>query len=199
MLKKTLLAIIIVLAGCPAAFAHPSYWMVTGGRTSQPIGHYELCQRSPIECSEITPRQGPLPLSPAAWQEIVSVNAFVNTTIKPMTDMKQYGVEDYWTYPDSGFGDCEDYAMLKRRMLMEKNIPAGDLLMTVVRQQDGEGHAVLTVRTSYGDFILDNLDPRVRLWSEADYHYLKRQSDTNSGIWVTIDGDSSPLVGSINR
>lgn len=197
--RNLLLAVAMVLAGIATASAEPSRWMATGGLTSQPIGHYELCQRSPVECSEATSDAQAYPLTRPEWKLIVDVNNVVNTTIKPMTDMQQYGVEDYWTYPDSGYGDCEDYAMLKRRKLMEKGIPAGDLLMTVVRQTDGDGHAVLTVHTDHGDFILDNLDPRVRLWSQTDYRYLKRQSETNSGAWVSIEDGEPALVGSIRQ
>jgi predicted transglutaminase-like cysteine proteinase len=199
MSRKLLLAAAMVLAGIATASAEPSRWMTTGDLTSQPIGHYELCQRSPVECSETTPNAQAYPLTRPVWKLIVDVNNVVNTTIKPMTDMQQYGVEDYWTYPDSGYGDCEDYAMLKRRKLMEKGIPAGDLLMTVVRQSDGDGHAVLTVHTDHGDFILDNLDPRVRLWSQTDYRYLKRQSETSSGAWVSIEDGEPALVGSIRQ
>lgn len=197
--RNLLLAVVMVLAGIATASAEPSRWMTTGSLTSQPIGHYELCQRSPVECSEVTSDAHAYPLTRPGWKLIVDVNNVVNTTIKPMTDMQQYGVEDYWTYPDSGYGDCEDYAMLKRRKLMEKGIPAGDLLMTVVRQTDGDGHAVLTVHTDHGDFILDNLDPRVRLWSQTDYRYLKRQSETNSGAWVSIEDGEPALVGSIRQ
>lgn len=199
MARNVLLAVVVILAGVATASAGPSPWMTTGGPTSQPIGHYELCQRSPTECDEITRDGHAYALTRPAWKMIIDVNNVVNTTIKPMTDIQQYGVDDYWTYPDSGFGDCEDYAMLKRRKLMEKGVPAGDLLMTVVRQANGDGHAVLTVRTDHGDFILDNLDPRVRLWSRTNYRYLKRQSETNSGIWVSIEDGEPALVGSIGQ
>jgi len=180
-----------------AAQAQPSAWMDTGVRTTQPIGHYQMCQRLPIECNEMTPNAAAYVLTPHTWQMIIDVNNSVDTTIQPRTDMQIYGVAEYWAYPVK-YGDCEDYALLKRRVLMEKGIPAGDLLMTVVKQPDGDGHAVLTVHTDRGDFILDNLDARVRLWSETDYRYIKRQSETNSGEWVSIEDGHAPLVGSIN-
>lgn len=197
MMKRILLSALAVLASAAAAYAQPSPWMLTGPRTTQPIGHYEMCRRSPIECNELTPNDRPFVLTPAAWQMIVDVNNHVNTTIEPRTDMQVYGVAEYWAYPVK-YGDCEDFALLKRRMLMEKGIPAGDLLMTVVKQPNGDGHAILTVHTDRGDFELDNLDARVRLWSETSYQFIKRQSDTNSGLWVSIEDGRAPLVGSIN-
>lgn len=197
MLKGVILASALVLSSVVAVHAQPPAWMTTGGRTTQPIGHYQMCERSPIECEEMTPDETAYVLTPKAWRTIIDVNNFVDTTIEPRTDMQVYGVPEYWAYPKK-YGDCEDYALLKRKMLMADGIPAGDLLMTVVRQKNGDGHAVLTVHTDRGDFILDNLDPRVRLWSNTDYDYIKRQSETDSGIWVAIDDGRTTLVGSIN-
>ena len=71
--------------------------------------------------------------------------------------------------------------------------------MTVVRQPNGDGHAVLTVRTSRGDFILDNLEPRVLAWTDTEYTYLKRQSERNSGAWVPINDGRAVAVGSASR
>ena len=39
---------------------------------------------------------------------------------------------------------------------MLRGWPESKLLITVVRDENNEGHAVLTVRTDEGDFILDN-------------------------------------------
>ena len=75
---------------------------------------------------------------------------------------------------------------------------SADLLITVVRKPDGEGHAVLTVRTQSGDFVLDNLNDEVKLWTETRYAFLKRQSSTDTGRWVTIEnGTSDVLVGAL--
>ena len=86
---------------------------------------------------------------------------------------------------------------ISRRQLMQAGIPAGDLLMTVVRQANGDGHAVLTVRTSLGEFILDNLEAKVLSWKDTDYTYLKRQSDRNSGVWVSITDGRDDAVASV--
>lgn len=172
--------------------------MATGGLTSQPIGHYEFCKANLAECS-IRPRdEGPLALTPALMRQLKSVNAFVNHSIKPMNDFDIYGKDEIWAYPDQiGAGDCEDYVLEKRRMLAAKGISLSNLLITVVRKPDGEGHAVLSVRTSQGDYILDNLSESVKLWTETPYRFLKRQASEHTGRWVTIRGESSPLVGSV--
>ncbi len=186
-----------LLATGMAAQAGSGAFMQTGKITSQPIGHYDFCKREPAECSRLSANTGALKLTQASWKKILETNLSVNTRIKPVTDMDQYGVEDYWTYPNSGAGDCEDYALEKQRELMQAGVPVADLLLTVVRKPDGEGHAVLTVRTDRGDYILDNLTDEVMRWNETDYTYLKRQAANNSGRWVTIEAPDNVLVGSV--
>ncbi|MER8744892.1 transglutaminase-like cysteine peptidase [Mesorhizobium sp. M1004] len=195
--KLLLFAMAMQLSAWGTAQAAGPAYMHTGGRTTQPVGHYEFCQKLPQECAQRTPKQAPVELTRKLWAAIVDVNNSVNTRIVPRTDMEMWGKEEVWSYPDSGFGDCEDYALEKRRELMALGVPAGNLLMTVARQQNGDGHAVLTVRTSLGEFILDNLDSKVLSWTDTDYTYLKRQSDQNSGVWVTINDGRADAVASV--
>lgn len=135
-------------------------------------------------------------MTAALWQEIGEINVSVNKAIKPMNDLDQFGKDEVWSYPD-GTGDCEDYVLEKRRVLAAKGVSLSNLLITVVRKLDGEGHAVLTVRTDKGDFILDNLSDNVRNWNETEYRYLKRQSSVNTGRWVSIREGQTTLVGSV--
>jgi predicted transglutaminase-like cysteine proteinase len=185
------------MMGMMSAEAAGSQPMVTGGLTSQPIGHYEFCKANPAECSIRLRDQGPERLNDRIWKELAQVNTLVNTTVKPMNDFDIYGKDEVWAYPH-GAGDCEDYVLEKRRDLMSKGIPLSDLLITVVRKPDGEGHAVLTVRTDNGDFILDNLTDAIKPWEETGYRYLKRQSVTHTGRWVTIREGNTALVGSVD-
>lgn len=178
------------------AFAAEPF-MHVGGRTTQPVGHYQFCQRLPAECNELTRRQSPTELTRQFWTAIVDINNAVNAEVTPRTDLENFGQEEYWAYPDNGFGDCEDYALEKRRRLIALGVPAGDVLMTVVRQPNGDGHAVLTVRTSGGEFILDNLNSRVMAWTDTDYTYLKRQSERNSGVWMQINDGRADAVASL--
>jgi predicted transglutaminase-like cysteine proteinase len=195
--KLLLLAMAMQAAGWATAANADASFMHTGGRTTQPVGHYQFCQQLPAECRQRTPKQGPVELTRKLWATIVAVNNAVNTEVQPRTDMEMWGKEEVWSYPTSGFGDCEDYALEKRRRLMQAGVPAGDLLMTVARQPNGDGHAVLTVRTSLGEFILDNLEGRVLAWTDTDYTYLKRQSTQNSGVWVTINDGRADAVASV--
>ncbi|MEJ6783123.1 transglutaminase-like cysteine peptidase [Aminobacter sp. Piv2-1] len=190
-----LLAATLQAGAIGTALAVPSV-MQTNGRTTQPVGHYELCKRLPDECSQKTDVRAPVELTRTLWQAMVDINNEVNTAVAPRTDMEMWGKEEVWSYPASA-GDCEDYALEKRRKLMELGVPAGDLLLTVARQPNGEGHAVLTVRTSMGEYILDNLDPRIMAWDETVYTYLKRQSERNSGVWIGINDGRADSVASV--
>ncbi len=188
-------ASVMLAAGPTGAFASGTS-MPTGGRTSQPVGHYEFCKRLPAECADRTRDSRPVELTRKLWDSMVAVNQEVNTTVIPRTDYEMWGVEEYWSYP-TDIGDCEDYVLEKRRLLMKIGIPASNLLITVVRQPNGEGHAVLTVETALGDFILDNLESRVLAWTDTDYRYLKRQSNRDSSVWVSIGDDRNVAVGSV--
>ncbi|MGL4196446.1 MAG: transglutaminase-like cysteine peptidase [Allorhizobium sp.] len=168
------------------------------GKANPPIGHYEFCQTYSGECSSNQTDSGPMTLTEDLWKAILEVNYTVNSSITPLTDMEIYGVEERWTYPRS-VGDCEDFALLKRKMLVDRGVDPADLLMTVVLQPNGEGHAVLTVRTDHGDFILDNMRNKVLLWSETEYTYLKRQSSSNPGRWVKLQDGRAGIVGSVSQ
>jgi predicted transglutaminase-like cysteine proteinase len=184
-----------ILSTTGIASAAPS--MDIGGATSQPIGHYEFCKLNPNECLVKSGPTAPHRLTKEGWRTIFSVNRAVNSRIQPKTDLEIYGKDEVWSYPIR-FGDCEDYVLLKRRALMDKGVALANLLITVVRKPDGEGHAVLTVRTDRGDFILDNLNEDVLSWESTDYRYLKRQSSQHSGRWVTIESRQDVLVGSVD-
>lgn len=190
-----------MLAGLCVSQASASPQMTTGGLTSQPIGHYEFCQANPVECNIRQRDNGPERMTGELWRQLVSVNVGVNAAVKPLNDIDIYGKEEVWAYPDKGIGDCEDYVLEKRRVLMRQGIPLSNLLITVLRKADGEGHAVLTVRTDKGDFLLDNLTDSVRRWDETDYRFLKRQATNHTGRWVTIREaqPSAPLVGSVKE
>ncbi len=181
-------------ASMGAASAAP---MQTGGLTSQPIGHYEFCKLNPAECRIRTRDDGPQQMTGNLWQELVAVNAGINLAVAPMNDFDIYGTEEVWAYPDDGVGDCEDYVLEKRRQLMRRGVGLSNLLITVVRKADGEGHAVLTVRTTDGDYVLDNLTDEVLKWQTTGYRFLKRQAADYTGHWVSIREGNEALVSSV--
>ena len=178
------LAVVLwVLTGVGAASADA---MTVGLSTTVPIGHHLFCQENQGDCTrQPGPIASPLALTTVLAATVAAINTATNAAIEPMSDLAQYGVEERWTYP-SGRGDCEDYVLAKRRALHAAGISLDDLLITVVRKRNGEGHAVLTLRTAAWDFVLDNLDWRVKPWRETPYTYVKRQSALDPRDWLSI-------------
>ena len=173
------------LGGAMPANERPVY-VAVGEPTRTPIGWVEFCVEYKPECATkpSTPRD--IVLTPKAWTDMVKVNAWVNGNVKPVTDLEHWGVVERWNYPDDGQGDCEDYVLLKRRMLMQAGWPREALLITVVRDKKGDGHAVLTVKTNRGEFVLDNQEPQVLAWNKTGYRFVKRQSQSDPNVWVTL-------------
>lgn len=186
----------LAIAFSSAAIAAPAN-LVPAGKTNPPIGHFEFCRSYPKECKSLGRDRGPMELTRKAWGKILEINTRVNQAIRPDTDMNIHGVEELWSYPRT-VGDCEDYVLLKRHMLIQEGFSASDLLITVVLQPNGDGHAVLTVRTDYGDYILDNMRGDVRLWSETGYTFVKRQSPEHAARWTKLGPGSTTAVGTVN-
>ena len=153
----------------------------------------DFCRRYPGECAVDPSEPATVALTPRVWQTIAAVNRKVNATIKPMTDLEHWGVADSWDFPDDGFGDCEDFQLLKRKLLADAGLPRRAMRMTVVLDDKREGHAVLMIRTDRGDFVLDNKTSHVMPWHQTGYTYVKRESQTVVG-WVSLGGAASPVV-----
>jgi predicted transglutaminase-like cysteine proteinase len=165
--------------------------------THPPRGWVEFCERQPGECASATPAPRDHVVSrDEAWTDLVRVNKWVNQTIKPLSDLEHWGLAEHWSYPDDGYGDCEDYVLLKRRMLIQSGWPREALLVTVVRDKKDEGHAVLTVTTDKGDYVLDNQNEEILLWSKTGYFFVKRQSQRGANEWVSLGGPQPAATAS---
>ncbi len=186
--------------------AHPrsseprvSPFMRVYGPTLPPFGFVNFCERHRQECWQGPLEEARIELTPARLEELDHVNRSVNRLIEPATDQEIYGVAEYWAIPMNR-GDCEDYALLKRQVLMMRGWPASALLMTVVRDEKGEGHAILTARTAKGDFILDNKVDDLKPWHTTGYTYVMRQSYIDPKVWVSLDsrdGRSPDLLAGV--
>ncbi len=166
------------------------------GRTAPPIGWVQFCQQFKRDCEGMARRRGKFSLDEQRWRELVQVNTYANQKIEPVTDEDNYGRPEYWTYPESR-GDCEDYALLKRRYLMNMGWPREALLMTVVINPDKSGHAVLTAVTDRGEFILDNQSAYVLPQRQTPYIFVKRQSQIHPQIWVSLNQNFGKKVRNV--
>ncbi len=161
-------------------------YAAVGDTSRAPIGWVEFCIEYRNECTARPSAPRDIVLTNKAWDDLVKVNNWVNETIRPVTDMEHWGVVERWNLGEDGRGDCEDYALLKRKMLIQAGWPREALLMTVVRDKKGEGHAVLTVKTNRGEYILDNQEAEVLDWTRTGYKFVKRQSQADQNIWVAL-------------
>ena len=162
--------------------------------TLPPVGFVKFCASNPKDCkAESKLFTSKLSMSPDRWNQLYQVNTYVNGKIAPVSDQDLYGEAEYWTYPVDA-GDCEDYVLLKKRYLESLGFAASDLLITVVLDEKNEGHAVLTVVTDGGDFVLDNRRDDILRWSDTKYTFLKRQTQRDPMRWAALTKQNAEVV-----
>lgn len=128
-------------------------------------------------------------MDPNTVRLLRAVNDQVNSVMRGATDEEIYHVADYWNAPPlvrGVRGDCEDFALEKRRLLIENGIPAAAISLAIVRTRLGEDHAVLIVSSWQGDYVLDNLQYDVRPWRKAGYTWVSRQGPGDDLGWVSL-------------
>jgi len=168
------------LAGTPAQ-AGP--FMTALHPIKQPEGAGTLCRTYAWAC-ETTHAASTFTAADMAM--VRRVNARVNRNTPQITDQSQYARAEVWALPTRRGGDCEDFALLKKRELIDSGIAPDRLLIATVLDTHFRGHAVLVVRTGQGDIVLDNLTNRIRAWDDTGYIFLKMQSPDTPGGWDAI-------------
>ena len=202
-LLGTAFAIILTAAAVSPAKAQPAGVIPVAtapadasGDARAPYAWSDLCRRSPAECRIDTREPERVEMTPKLWKTVVALNSKINREIEAVTDEEHWGVVDRWDLPEDGKGDCEDYALLKRKRLAETGIPRRAMVMTVVIDEENAGHAVMMIRTDRGDFILDNKRNAVLPWSQTGYVYVKRESQLRTG-WTSLGGAQTSTVASV--
>ena len=185
-----------VKAQSPGGVPVASLPISASGEARAPYAWSDFCKRMPSECRVNTSESERVEMTAKLWKTVVAVNGKINREIEPVTDQEHWGVVDHWDLPDDGKGDCEDYALLKRKRLAEAGIPRRAMLMTVVIDEENAGHAVLMIRTDRGDFILDNKRNAILPWNQTGYVYVKRESQYQTG-WTSLGGAQTPTVASV--
>lgn len=185
------------LANLAASFA-PRH-LADGRATTAPSGYVRFCSANPSDCRPSGAGIAIMKLDAERSAELERINRTVNETVQPETDLDHFGETERWTYPDDGRGDCEDYVLEKRRRLLNAGWPASVLLITVVRDKEGDGHAILTVVTDKGDLVLDNQEAEIRAWKDTGYRFVKRQSQADPSQWVSLGETRVPPVVGTGR
>lgn len=203
LLRTALVGLPLIVSGATteaqtlASLPSPSAAIEKNGGARPVAAWVDFCRRHPTECAVDTSEPATITMTPDVWRTILSVNRRTNARIKPKTDMEHWGIVDRWDFPEDGYGDCEDYQLLKRKLLAERGLSRRAMRMTVVIDDLGEGHAVLMIRTDRGDYILDNKTSAVLPWRDTGYTYVKREGQ-DSTAWVSLGGVGSP-VATANR
>lgn len=199
-------AAIIVIAAClgtgksalaqqVASIPSGSTHVAAAGEARPVIAWVEFCKHYASECQVDTTQAPLIELTQKSWKTLVSTNLRINREIEPVTDMDHWGQIDRWDMAEDGKGDCEEYVIVKRRKLVEAGFPRRALLITVVIDDENEGHAVLMVRTDRGDFVLDNKRNAILPWQQTGYTYIKRESQDRVA-WTSLGGQGAPIVTS---
>jgi predicted transglutaminase-like cysteine proteinase len=190
-MKRLIIATVLGLVTASSAFAAGASFQTEFGKSLPPVGFVKFCAANPGECKNVGRRVQRVAVTQNMWAKLQSVNSSINSSIAPVSDAELYGEAEFWTYPVDA-GDCEDYLLLKKRQLEKMGFDSGALLITVVLDEKNEGHAVLTVATEQGDYVLDNRRNDIMLWAETGYTFLKRQSQKDPRAWVALTDVQQP-------
>lgn len=196
-MRAWLIAMLVALFGATLAHAEGRAYLTEYGYERPLRGWVEFCETHSQDCFAHT--GGALgtgmriTLGDTEWRMLREVNNWVNQNVKPLPDPDHWGVSEKWSYPDDGYGDCEDYVLLKRRMLIEMGWPREVLRITMVfNKQLKDKHAVLTVPVTdeHGrpmDLVLDNLWLAIETVDKAAerYDFLRRQKE-DPMVWVSL-------------
>ncbi len=172
--------------------------MTLGDQAKAPRGYIDFCERHANDCVDSSSSRGSVRLTENRWIELNSINTATNVRIRPVTDRAQHNQVEVWQYP-KGAGDCEDYALEKRRKLIAAGWPEKSLRMATARNPKGNLHAVLIVVTEQGDYVLDNVTNRIHAWDKTAYRWVARQSAENPMVWNKIGVEPQTTTVALNN
>jgi predicted transglutaminase-like cysteine proteinase len=168
--------------GLKGAFEHIRF----ATPTLPPMAFFQFCERYEGECKQqrMIFRGGPLKMTDQRWADLREINDTVNENIVPQRNLLGLAGEEWLINPDRG--DCNDYAVSKRHMLLKRGWPARALLLSEVKMSSGDHHLVLVVRSDKGDLVLDNMTGVVKSWNKVPYRWVRMQSASNPNIWTSV-------------
>ena len=193
-----LIWICLFILGSLMAVTPASAWtqMPTGAPAIPPAGFLGFCAKHLPDCLGGPRNASVIQLTDANRQALEAVQTKVNAAIAPRIDPTHV-----WDYSTDGTGDCNKYALTKRRDLIAQGFPRDALLLATATTERDEGHLVLVVRTDQGDLVLDNRLARVVDWSVLPYHWISVQSPLSPVRWVSVlsrpiaTADASKVLG----
>ncbi|NVO55294.1 transglutaminase-like cysteine peptidase [Rhodobacteraceae bacterium B1Z28] len=171
--------------GASAANASEGAFIPSVHVSPPPTGANQLCRQYSWACSS----KRSVSLSSQQEMQIINrVNRQVNASTREVTDQSQYKTRERWALPTSQGGDCEDFALLKKRDLITAGVDPKRLLIATVLDTRRNSHAVLVYRSASGDLVLDNLTNRIKPWADTRYLFLRMQDPNQPRRWVGVFG-----------
>lgn len=170
--------------GTPPAQAGGGHILSTKS-VSAPLGFDGICQRYAWACatrSSASREMGTDELMALAAR----VNGSVNARVRQVSDSRQYRRDEVWALPTAQGGDCEDFALLKKRELIRLGVPPDRLLIATALTRKRAAHAVLVLRTSSGDMVLDNRTSRIKPWQSTGLSFLRIQNYQAPHRWRMV-------------
>jgi predicted transglutaminase-like cysteine proteinase len=150
-----------------------------------PFEHTVFCVRYPRECEKVEAGTALKSAPSTRWLLMNYVNHAVNNLISPKPAVPN-APEARWSISPRE-GDCADYAVTKRHMLIEFGWPSSSLLLAEVTLiATGEHHLVLVLKESNAAWVLDNLTPSILRVSETltRYRWVRIESADVPKIWI---------------
>ena len=181
--------LMLALVGCSMNSPNPptkaattfygAQFVPEGRRVSAPFAQVVFCDKTPGECA-VSTKPVAVGYSLTTVAQLVIVNRQVNHFITPRPDPNL----DTWSlFPEAG--DCEDYALTKRHILVSQGWPASALRLAI-GATDEKGHLVLVARTTEGDFVLDNRSDAVMPWASFYMQWMSVSSSTDPHVWYEV-------------
>lgn len=168
-----------------SASARDAAFIPSVAASPPPSGAQQLCYQYTWACAHKAA------VTMSSYQEmklVKQINRRVNASTRAVTDQYQYKTRELWALPTSLGGDCEDFALLKKRDLIEAGIDPRKLLIATVLDTRRNSHAVLVYRSSQGDLVLDNLTNKIKPWKATRYLFLRMQDPNEPRRWVGVYG-----------
>lgn len=174
-------ALLLVIAPDGASATNESF-IPKKGAAPAPDGAQAICRTYSWACATA----GTNVAAGIEFQRVSAVNTSVNRSVRAIEDDRQYGVAEHWALPTQTGGDCEDFALLKKRELVKLGVDPRRLLIATVLDRQRNPHAVLVFRSAKGDLVLDNLTDQIRDWRETRYIFLQMQDPDRPSRWVNV-------------
>jgi predicted transglutaminase-like cysteine proteinase len=145
-----------------------------------PSQYTDFCEREPGACAMWG--EPVLDWTEERHDTLARINATVNDEIEFVSDQDNLGQEEVWSFPADCRGDCEDFALEKRRRLVALGFPPAALTMAIAfHELELFPHAILLAETTRGTWVLDNLHDDLLCWDALPYRFTRRERP--DGLW----------------